>query len=110
MTQEGLQALCAFRGRLNERLMLIPEYRAIGVIDRTIKEISEILATTPEELDRAISAAAMPLRSMPDPAPLAEAAQARIASAIAEAIEGKTQTRMQRMPQPGAYTLVSAAS
>jgi hypothetical protein len=106
MTQEGLQALCAFRGRLNERLMLIPEYRAIGVIDRTIKEISEILATTSDEWDRTNS----PARSIPEPAPLAEAAQARIASAIAEAIEGKAQPRMQRMPQAGAYALVSAAS
>jgi hypothetical protein len=42
MTQDGLQGLKAFRGRLHEQLMLIPEYRAISVIDRTIEEISQI--------------------------------------------------------------------
>jgi hypothetical protein len=116
MTQEGLQALRAFRGRLNEQLMHVPEYRAIAVIDRTIQEISEIYDAAKPEASRPAAAPAKDLtgpnlRPVADAMPISDAAQSRIAMAIAEAIETNvSQLRTQRMPAAAPYALVGAAS
>ncbi len=112
MNQDGLQALRAFRGRLNDQLMKVPEYRAIAVIDRTIQEISEIYGALPPETERAPSANenAAPVPRA-ETAPTADIAQTKIAMAIAEAIESNvSQLRMQRMPPATPYMLVGAAS
>lgn len=113
MNQDGLQALRAFRGRLNEHLMKVPEYRAIAVIDRTIQEISEIYGSPPAETEREPA----PTKETATPSPRAEAtpasdmAQTKIAMAIAEAIESNvSQLRMQRLPPATPYMLVGAAS
>jgi len=111
MNQDGLQALRAFRGRLNDQLMKVPEYRAIAVIDRTIQEISEIYGALPPETERGPTdenAAPIPRA---EAAPAADIAQTKIAMAIAEAIESNvSQLRMQRMPPATPYMLVGAAS
>ena len=109
MNQDGLQALRAFRGRLNDQLMKLPEYRAIAVIDRTIQEISEIFetlpaATQPRELAVASS------RST-NPTSISDTAQNRIAMAIADAIESNvSQLRTQRLPPAAPYMVAGAAS
>ena len=60
MTDDGLQSLRAFRARLNEQLMKMPEYRAMAVIDRTIQEISDIYGGAPAEIERVAPAPAKP--------------------------------------------------
>src|SRR5579862_7959633 len=47
MKQEGLATLSAFRERLHEQLMNVPEYRALAVIDWTIQEVTQILGPAP---------------------------------------------------------------
>lgn len=115
MTDDGLQSLRAFRARLNEQLMKMPEYRAIAVIDRTILEIAEIYAASGTEPERSAPAPAKPATAtasrLPDARSVSETAQSRIAMAIAEAIESNvSQLRTQRLPQATPYSLVSAAS
>ena len=115
MTDDGLQSLRAFRARLNEQLMKLPEYRAIAVIDRTIQEISEIYGASATEIERSAPALAKPVSApvsrLPDARSISETAQSRIAIAIAEAIESNvSQLRTQRLPQATPYSLVSAAS
>jgi hypothetical protein len=117
MTQDGLQGLKAFRGRLHEQLMLIPEYRAIAVIDRTIDEISQIFdAKAPPAAEQiaapAVKEATATARPIAEAAvPITDAAQSRIAMAIAEAIESNvSQIRTARMPVATPYALVGAAS
>jgi hypothetical protein len=114
MTDDGLHSLRAFRARLNDQLMKMPEYRAIAVIDRTIQEISEIYGVSVSETGAApasIKPAATPISRLPEARSISEAAQSRIAMAIAEAIESNvSQLRTQRLPQAAPYTLVSAAS
>ena len=115
MTDDGLQSLRAFRARLNEQLMKMPEYRAMAVIDRTIQEISDIYGGSGPETERpapiAAKPAATPVSRLPDARQISETAQNRIAMAIAEAIETNvSQLRTQRLPQATPYALVSAAS
>ena len=116
MTEEGLQSLRAFRARLNDQLMKVPEYRAMAVIDRTIQEISEIYGAAATEPERSAVAAAKPaaptqVARLVETRPMTETAQSRIAMAIAEAIETNvSQLRTQRLPQAAPYTLVGAAS
>ena len=116
MTQEGLLSLKAFRGRLHERLMLVPEYRAIAVIDRTIDEIAQIFEpATSAAAERGAAPAAKELAPMARPAadgaPISDVAQSRIAMAIAEAIESNvSQIRTARLPVATPYALVGAAS
>jgi hypothetical protein len=115
MTQDGLQGLKAFRGRLHEQLMLIPEYRAISVIDRTIEEISQIFENKTPAVEQPIATAARealpPVRTMADAAPISDVSQSRIAMAIAEAIESNvSQIRTARAPAAAPYSLVGAAS
>jgi hypothetical protein len=114
MTQDGLQGLVAFRGRLHDKLMLIPEYRAISVIDRTIDEISQIFETNPTVIEQPAQVVAKepPLvRAAVETAPINDVAQSRIAMAIAEAIESNvSQIRTARIPAAPAYALVGAAS
>jgi hypothetical protein len=115
MTDDGLHSLRAFRARLNEQLMKLPEYRAIAVIDRTIQEISEIYGVLGTETDRSAPAlakpAGTPVARLPEARSMSETAQSRIAIAIAEAIESNVSLlRTQRLPQATPYSLVSAAS
>ncbi|SRR5579883_731580 len=114
LTQEGLEALRAFRERLHEQLMKSPEYRAIAVIDRTIEEISGIYGPAPAERERATAAPVKETAASAAPAapaPISEAAHTRIAKAIADAIESNVaQLRSPRAPQPAPYALLSAAS
>lgn len=115
MTDDGLQSLRAFRARLNEQLMKLPEYRTIAVIDRTIQEISEIYGVSTIEIERSAPAlakpAGAPVSRLPDARAISDSAQSRIAIAIAEAIESNvSQLRTQRLPQATPYSLVSAAS
>jgi hypothetical protein len=114
MTQEGLQALRAFRGRLNDRLLEIPEYRALAVIDRTIGEISAIFGSSPPDAE---TAAATPGKSVATPGPRAitetaqvsDLSQTRIALAIADTIETNiSQIRSPRTPA-AAYASAGAA-
>jgi hypothetical protein len=115
MTQDGLQGLVAFRGRLHDKLMLIPEYRAIAVIDRTIDEISQIFenkAPTIEQPAPVVARETPPLvRAALEGTPINDVAQSRIAMAIAEAIETNvSQIRTARIPTAPPYALVGAAS
>ena len=115
MTEEGLQSLRAFRARLYDQLIKVPEYRALTVIDRTIQEISEIYGMPATELERGAPAFVKPATApaqvarLVEAKPIAETAQSRIAMAIAEAIESNvSQLRTQRQAAP--YSLVGAAS
>jgi hypothetical protein len=115
MTHEGLQALRAFRGRLNDQLMLVPEYRAIAVIDRTIQEIAQIFEPSAPAAERPattpVKEGAPSVRPSIETAPISDAAQTRIAMAIAEAIESNvSQIRTPRLPVAAPYMLVGAAS
>jgi hypothetical protein len=118
MTNEGLHGLRAFRGRLHDQLMLIPEYRAIAVIDRTIAEIAQIFDSLAPPAPVAERPAAAParehapiVRPVAEGTPISDAAQTRIAMAIAEAIESNvSQIRTPRMPAAAPYMLVGAAS
>src|ERR1700742_3373812 len=115
MTQDGLQGLKAFRGRLHDQLMLIPEYRAISVIDRTIEEIAQIFEDKAPVAEQPIVIAAKEptpaLRPVAEPGQISDAAQSRIAMAIAEAIETNvSQIRTARLPPAVPYALVGAAS
>ncbi len=113
VTQEGLEALRAFRGRLHEQLMKSPEYRAIAVIDRTIQEISDLYGPVPadREGETTTPAETAPSAAPAAPAPISEGAHARIAKAIADAIESNVaQLRSPRLPQAAPYALLSAAS
>jgi hypothetical protein len=117
MTEEALQSLRAFRARLYDQLIKVPEYRALTVIDRTIQEISEIYGAPANEPERGATApikqtaASAQVARLVEAKPIAETAQSRIAMAIAEAIESNvSQLRTQRLPQAAAYTLVGAAS
>jgi hypothetical protein len=113
MTQDGLQGLMAFRGRLHDKLMLIPEYRAIAVIDRTIEEISQIFenkALAAEQPAPIVKETPPLVRAALEGSPINDVAQSRIAMAIAEAIETNvSQIRTARIPA-APYALVGAAS
>jgi hypothetical protein len=115
MTQDGLQGLRAFRGRLHEQLMSIPEYRAISVIDRTIDEIGQIFENKAPAVEQPAPAPVreppQPVRALAEAGPISDVAQSRIAMAIAEAIESNvSQIRTARLPAATPYALVGAAS
>ena len=88
----------------------------MAVIDRTIRDLSEIYEPAPREVERAVPAPAKDiptpgLRPVAEPTPISDAAQSRIALAIAEAIETNvSHMRAPRMPAATPYALVGAAS
>jgi hypothetical protein len=96
MTQETLSSLRALGAQLRLRLNESPEFRALTVIDRTIRDLSEILnlsappAAPVEESAREPSATISSIRPHAGTAaPGPTSSQSRMATAIAEAIAAK---------------------
>jgi hypothetical protein len=104
MTQEALSSLQALGEQLRVRLLEMPEYRALTVIDRTIRELSQILnqpLTAPpsqpapqakvEEPGNGLSAPIGAVQPRAETAPAAIASsQTRMATAIAQTIAART--------------------
>jgi hypothetical protein len=104
MTQEALSSLQALGEQLRMRLLEMPEYRALTVIDRTIRELSQILnqpmTASPsravpqakvEESGNGRSATIGGVQQRAEMAPPAAASsQSRMATAIAETIAART--------------------
>lgn len=104
MTQEALSSLRALGEQLRLRLLELPEYRALTVIDRTILELSQILGqpitASPshagpqprvDELSTGFSATIGGVQHRVEMAPpAAGASQSRMATAIAETIAART--------------------
>jgi hypothetical protein len=104
MTQEALSSLQALGEQLRVRLLELPEYRALTVIERTILELSQIMnppMTAPpshavrqakvEESPNDLTAAIGCVQQRAEMAPAAAASsQSRMATAIAEAIAART--------------------
>jgi hypothetical protein len=104
MTQEALSSLQALGEQLRVRLLELPEYRALTVIDRTILELSQILnqpmTTSPnpstrqatvEESPNGFSATTGGVQQRAEMAPsVAGSSQSRMATAIAESIAART--------------------
>jgi hypothetical protein len=100
MTQEALSSLQTLGAQLRAKLLELPEYRALTVIERTIQELSEIMnapatrARGRVELQAPLAeasndlAAAAPQRAAAISA-LAGASQSRMAKAIADTIAAK---------------------
>ena len=100
MTQEALSSLQTLSAQLRAKLLELPEYRALTVIERTIEELSQIMtAPAARALDRVELqatlagashdlAAAAPQRATAISA-LAGASQSRMAKAIADTIAAK---------------------
>jgi hypothetical protein len=100
MTQEALSSLQTLSAQLRAKLLELPEYRALTVIERTIEELSQIMnAPAARALDRGELqatlagdshdlAAAAPQRATAISA-LAGASQSRMAKAIADTIAAK---------------------
>lgn len=104
MTQEALLSLQALGEQLRVRLLELPEYRALTVIDKTILELSQILndpaatstnragpQATAEESPNGFSATIAGVRQRAEIAPpAAGSSQTRMATAIAETIAART--------------------
>jgi len=100
MTQEALSSLQTLGAQLRAKLLELPEYRALTVIERTIQELAEIMnpsaARSLAAIERPVPAAAAPID--PPAAPprleaaslLAGGSQNRMAKAIADAIAAKS--------------------
>jgi hypothetical protein len=95
MTQEALSSLQTLGAQLRAKLLELPEYRALTVIERTIQELSEIMnpSMTPSS-DRAAPAdpanALVGALQRADAAPaIVGSSQSRMAKAIAETIAAK---------------------
>lgn len=100
MTQEALSSLQTLGAQLRAKLLELPEYRALTVIERTIQDLSEIMnapaARAPGrvELEATLAeassnlAAAAPQRAIAISA-LAGVSQSRMAKAIADTIAAK---------------------
>jgi hypothetical protein len=98
MTQEALSSLQTLGAQLRAKLLELPEYRALTVIERTIQELSEIMNATTAAPDRvevqavpvlaSASIVAAPQRA-PSATSLAGSSQSRMARAIAETIAAK---------------------
>ena len=104
MTQEALSSLQALGEQLRVRLLELPEYRALMVIERTILELSQILnqpmSASPghagaqakvAESSTGFPAAAGGAQQRAETAPrVAGGSQSRMAAAIAETIAART--------------------
>jgi hypothetical protein len=100
MTQEALSSLQTLGAQLRVKLLELPEYRALTVIERTIQELSEIInpmtARSYPPVERPAPVAVAPID--PPAAPprleaaslLAGGSQNRMAKAIADAIAAKS--------------------
>jgi hypothetical protein len=85
MTQEALSSLQTLGAQLRAKLLELPEYRALTVIERTIQELSEIMNATTAAPDR-VEVQAVPVLAS---ASIVAAPQSRMARAIAETIAAK---------------------
>jgi len=104
MTQEALSSLQALGEQLRVRLLEMPEYRALTVIDRTIRELSQILnqplkaSPSPavpqakiEEPGNGLCAPTGAVQPRAETAPPAvSSSQTRMATAIAQTIAART--------------------
>ncbi|HLW91671.1 MAG TPA: hypothetical protein VKS78_10260 [Roseiarcus sp.] len=116
MRQEGLATLSAFRERLHEQLMNVPEYRALAVIDWTIHEVTQILGPAPLA-DRKIApatdrptATASNVPSTSEPAAVSDIGHSRMVAAIAETIEATIAPPKPRLPNANLHPLFRTAS
>ena len=99
MTQEALSSLQTLGAQLRAKLLELPEYRALTVIERTIQELTEIMnplgacasdsverQAPPAEVAREPAAAPQRAEAL---AAVAGNSQSRMAKAIADAIAAK---------------------
>jgi hypothetical protein len=99
MTQEALSSLQTLGAQLRAKLLELPEYRALTVIERTIQELTEIMnplgagasdrverQATPAETSNELSAAPQRVETRSS---VAGSSQSRMAKAIADAIAAK---------------------
>jgi hypothetical protein len=98
MTQEALSSLQTLGAQLRAKLLELPEYRALTVIERTIRELSEIMNPLEAPPGEGADAAATPInppnnlavmRRRVEASPVAGSSQSRMAKAIAETIAAK---------------------
>ncbi len=90
MPHDVLEFMRALREEMRQRLMQVPEYRALMALDRSIDELCAILQ---DGVSAPIAAAPKPA---PAPAPMAEAPAPRsagIAAAFAETLAAKLDQR-----------------
>ncbi|MGO8798165.1 MAG: hypothetical protein ACLQE9_15895 [Roseiarcus sp.] len=124
MTQEALSSLQTLGEQLRVRLLELPEYRALIVIDRTIAELSQILnqptAASPgpagasariEEPSIGLAAPAGAVQQRVEAPPRAPvSSQSRMAAAIAATIAAKTASLNAPAATPRFSHPLSAAS
>jgi hypothetical protein len=101
MSQEIINALRNLREEMRQRLMLVPEYRALVALDRSIDEICAIMqeAFTPQPAAQsapaepviAVELTPAPVESLPQPP--TPARQSAIANAFAETLAAKMDQR-----------------
>jgi hypothetical protein len=101
MSQEALDSLKALGAELRLQLLELPEYRALMVVERTIKELSDILASPLASASDGVETKTAPsdppiAASVTRIQPLAEVAapasgnsQSRMAKAIADTIAAR---------------------
>src|SRR6266568_5119461 len=86
MTDHVLDAMRDLREELRQRLLQVPEYRALMALDRSIKEICDILEMRPAPVDEAPEAETprRPAAGNVEPLPSTPPRSNAIASAFAE--------------------------
>jgi hypothetical protein len=104
MPQDLVNALRNLREEMRQRLLQVPEYRALVTLDRSIDEICSIMqeAPTPAALTAPPAAPEYPSISVVEPA-AQSAAPARhhaIANAFAETLAAKMDQRPAARPAP----------
>lgn len=100
MPHEILESMRALREEMRQRLLQVPEYRALVSLDRSINELCDILQDAmppqPMRAEYAQPVAAPPPAPVAQTAQVAEVAQPRasgIASAFAETLAAKMDQR-----------------
>lgn len=111
MPHDIVNAMRNLREEMRQRLLQVPEYRALVTLDRSIEEIDAILrvtmeapalALTPEPASVPAHPSALAVETMPQPAPARHHA---IASAFAETLAAKMDQRS--AARPAAYPLAA---
>ncbi len=112
MPHDIVNAMRNLREEMRQRLLQVPEYRALVALDRSIEEIDAILretmeapapALTPEPAPVAAHPSALAVETMSQPA--APARHHAIASAFAETLAAKMDQRS--AARPAAYPLAA---
>ena len=115
MPHDIVNAMRNLREEMRQRLLQVPEYRALVALDRSIEEIDAILRETleaPAPRSRrsprlfAAHPSALAVETMPQPA--APARHHAIASAFAETLAAKMDQRS--AARPAAYPLAARAA